>query len=265
MHKRTMARLFGALAAVFIAWLSGPGTALVAHADTDLVGTWQIVNEGGVAMKVETPAIGAPPAPSEYLIYAQRPGVVFPATVGGCTLYSQTSYYCPPVNNLLNKVPCYSSGCINSSPSTTTCTDGCEYCWQQGYKSCTDRDPTEEECAGNGQSNPAYTKALWSSYYNTYVEVWLQWSEGCQSNWSTGQMDNDNGIDVAMGYGAQPAWDQGYAANYDGYTVAGSGQGGNQAYSDMLWGGAGSNCTTALAEYMGGSDTEWRHTRCVGN
>src|SRR5947209_6930022 len=140
MRKLATVRLCGMFAAALMAWLNGPGwPTTVLASDTNIDGASQLINEGGVTMKVETDAIGAPPPPSEYLIYAQRPGVVFPATVGGCTIYSPTSYFCPPVDNIINRIPCLRSGCFadSSSPSMPSCTDGCSYCWQQGYHSCT--------------------------------------------------------------------------------------------------------------------------------
>lgn len=255
MRRFAMARLCGVVATLLVAWLNGPGTPMIAHADTNIDGGVQLINEGGVQMKVETDAIGAPPPPSEFLLYAQRPGVVFPKWVAGCEISSPTSVYCPP-NPL-----------IDAATTTSTCTDGCSYCWQQGYRSCTDRDPVDQGCAGNGQSHPAYVKAAWTPEAGTYVEDWLEWSDGCQSNWSLGQMDGDVGIMIAMTYGVQPQWDQGQAISYDPNTLYDTDQGGSQGYSNMLWGGAGSACTTALAEPPSASadNTQWRHTHCIGN
>ena len=229
----------------------GLAAPLTARADVEYVGTTHVVSEGGRAVKVETPDIGGPPSPLTAVLWAEKHGYlpqslpyVPPITTHGCTISLPDNVSC-------NWVPASST-----ASTSTTCAE------QPGPGPCDDGDPYDQNCVGNGESQVAYNKAVWDSSSGTYVETFQQWSQGCQSNWAIGQMDNNNGIVAAMAYNGQP--DSNGNFNYDTNTTCENDQG-TTCYSNMLYGAPGTPCTTALAMYAAGNPTAWRHTDCIGN
>ena len=139
---------------------------------------------------------------------------------------------CPKAScfDVLQRIPCLYDGCVNASSNSNA--SDCQV-YRSDY-ACTGYDPVAEQCDQDADTVAAHT---WHADYGPTLSSWERWSSSCQSNWSA-YGDTDGGTVTAWAqYGT--GYDQGVSST--SYTANGT-----YVYGQLLYGGSGTYCVTAL-------------------